>query len=145
MKPIVRRESRVLPFENLFDHFFGTEFNKNFNDQAQRINPKTNVIESDNEFILEILVPGFEKKEIQINIDKDTMSISAEVSKELNEAKGEYKRKEFVLKSFKRSFTLPEMIINDAISAQYENGVLKLTLPKKEEAKPTPARQISVN
>lgn len=103
-----------------------------------------NIHETAEAFHLELNAPGRNKEDFAIQIDKGLLTISYE-KKETNEEKN-YKtiRKEFTYKSFKRSFSIDENINTDSIQARYENGVLKLLLPKKEVIKNTP-KQIAVN
>ncbi|WP_317168457.1 Hsp20/alpha crystallin family protein [Costertonia aggregata] len=86
------------------------------------------------------------KKDFDINVENNTLSISAE-SKTENEEKdenGKYTKREFSFSSFKRSFSLPDSVSDEDIKASYENGILKLSIPKKEEARPKPPRQIAI-
>ena len=95
-------------------------------------------------FKIELAAPGLEKGDFDINVEKDQLTISAkkETSNEVNDEK--FTRKEFSYSSFKRNFHLPEHVQGDAIEASYENGILAIVLPKKEEAKELPARNIEV-
>ena len=87
---------------------------------------------------------GFKKGDFNIELDNDVLIISSEVKKE-NESKEEnYSRREFSVSSFKRAFTLPETVDKEEINAVYEGGILKLTLPKREEALPKPKRLIEI-
>ncbi len=95
-----------------------------------------NIVENENEFELQILAPGFTKKSFTIELEKNTLLVTGTTEKvEANDEKETLKftRKEFMVRDFKRSFTLPETIDVDAIKANYENGILAVTLPKKEE------------
>ncbi|EDM44730.1 small heat shock protein [unidentified eubacterium SCB49] len=94
-----------------------------------------NIIENEKDFVLHILAPGFTKKSFEIALDKNALSVTGTVEKtDVKEEKPtlNFTRKEFMVKDFKRTFTLPETIDVDAISANYENGILAITLPKKE-------------
>ncbi|MCB0524086.1 MAG: Hsp20/alpha crystallin family protein [Saprospiraceae bacterium] len=101
--------------------------------------PATNVTENDDAFNLALAAPGFDKKDFVLNVENGHLTIEAR-HEEKNEVSGEkaerFLRREFRYESFKRSFKLPETINVDAIKAVYDNGVLKVELPKKEEAKP---------
>lgn len=97
--------------------------------------PSVNVKEEDDRFMLEIAAPGLAKDLFTISLEKDVLSISAE-KKDDNESVSEnYKRREFNYTSFKRSFYLPDTVNGDSIKAEYENGILYVQIPKKEEAK----------
>jgi HSP20 family protein len=98
--------------------------------------PATNIIENEEAFMLEMAVPGFSKKDFKINLEKNTLTISSEKEEkaEDNEAQS-YRMREFNRKDFCRSFKIPETVNVDDIKAGYKNGILTLTLPKKEEVK----------
>lgn len=115
--------------------------NYNLKTQAVAVHPKTNVSETEEGFNLEILVPGIEKNEIKISVDKGILTISYEAPKKEDEKK--MLRHEFKTASFRRSYYLDEKINADAIAAKYENGILYLTLPKKEEVKEA-AKEITI-
>ena len=106
--------------------------------------PAVNIIENKNNFELELAIPGRNKEDFKIEIEKNILSISAETKSESEITESKYTRREFAYTSFKRVFTLPDHIDNDQINASYENGVLKLTLPIKEEALPKPKRAIEI-
>jgi len=102
-----------------------------------------NISENNNSYNLEFNVPGRNKEDFKINVDKGLLTVSYE-KKEETEAKDiKSIRKEFSYQSFKRSFTLDEKINADSIEAKYENGILNVILPKKEEVKVAP-KQISI-
>ena len=108
--------------------------------------PATNITENDQAFHLEIAVPGFSKEDIKINLEKDVLTISSEKEKnEQSDAKNEqvFRLREFGPRNFCRSFSLPEAVDKDAIKAEYLNGILMVTLPKKEVVKVT--KEIRVN
>jgi HSP20 family protein len=107
--------------------------------------PAVNIKENEKDYELELAVPGRKKEDFNIEIDKDVLTISSEIKYE-DEAKEEnYTRREFGFSSFKRAFTLPETIDSDKIEANYEDGLLKFVLPKKEEALPKPKRMIELS
>lgn len=106
--------------------------------------PAVNIKENENGFELQMAIPGLHKDDVNIEIDENVLTISSEVKTETESKEESYTRKEFTYGSFKRSFTLPETIDEDKINAIQENGVLKLTLPKKEEALPKPKRLIEI-
>ncbi len=120
------------------DWFGGME---NFNAAV----PAVNIKENETGFELELSAPGRKKEDFNIEIDDNLLTISSETKSE-NETKEEnYTRREFGYTSFKRSFTLPESVDEEKIGASYENGILKFTLPKKEEALPKPKRLIELS
>ncbi len=109
--------------------------------------PAVNVIESENDYQIEVAAPGMKKEDFKIDLDKNQLTISSEKkSEKKNEKKGSYTRREFSYQSFQRTFTIPEHEVDgDNISAKYCDGVLCINLPKKEEAKPKPAREIKIS
>lgn len=124
---------------NLFDELFNnipSNWGKDFSNQIG--NPKVNIHETADAYHLELIAAGRNKEDFKVNIDKDLLTISFE--KKENVENKDYKtiRKEFTLNSFKRSFSLDEKIKADAIEAKYENGILKLLLPKKEQVSIAP-------
>ena len=102
-----------------------------------------NVKETENEYVLEVIAPGFQKEDFQVNLDNNTLTVSAE-QKEITENKNEtFIRKEFKQQSFKRSFTIDKNIDAESIVAKYVNGVLTLNLAKKQVVKPS-VKEISI-
>jgi HSP20 family protein len=108
--------------------------------------PAVNIKETAKDFQLELAVPGKKKEDFTIEIDQDVLTISSETKKEEEkiEDNGRYTRKEFSFSSFKRAFTLPEIVNTNDINAVYENGILVLTLPKKEEVQENTKRLIDI-
>ncbi|HQW02030.1 MAG TPA: Hsp20/alpha crystallin family protein [Saprospiraceae bacterium] len=97
--------------------------------------PSVNIVEHDAHFTMQLAAPGLQKSDFNINIENDYLVISAEKKTEKEETgnEGKFTRREFNYSSFKRSFQLDENINREGIAASYENGVLNITLPKKEE------------
>lgn len=131
-------------FNGLLDNFLTEGFNPwaEFN---QHKLPAVNVKESDDSFALEVEAPGFNKGDFKVEVHNEKLHISAQVDEKKEETKEHYSRKEFSTSSFQRSFVLGKNLIDaEAISATYEGGILHVTLPKKEEAKPQPSRLIDI-
>jgi len=107
-------------------------------------NAAVNIAETDDNFRVELAAPGWAKADFNIELDNDVLTIHAK--KEAVEAKeGEkFLRREFIAKELKRTFNLPDTIDTTAISAEYVNGILTLTLPKLEEAKPQAPRKVDI-
>jgi len=103
--------------------------------------PSVNIVEHDNQFVMQLAAPGLEKSDFNINIENDYLVISTEKKTEKEETgkDGKFTRREFNYKSFKRSFQLDNNINREGITAAYENGVLNITLPKKEETAKKPS------
>lgn len=93
--------------------------------------PAVNIRETDQAFELQVELPGFTREQIQLKVEKDILTLSAEAKKESEETKGHWHRREFGYSSFRRSFQLPQTIIQEQIKAKHTDGVLYLTLPKK--------------
>lgn len=109
--------------------------------------PSVNIKETPKEYILEVAAPGLERKDFNIEVDNRTLTISAE-KEEKKEEKSEdngYSRREYSFNSFSRSFTLPEDTKEGSIDAKYENGILKLTLPKSKEGTSKTVKRIEVS
>ena len=121
---------------------FPTAFGKTVREDVLQF-PPVNIVEKDSNYQLEIASPGFEKADFNVSLDGNLLTISTEKKEEKNETTDKMIRKEFSYRSFKRSFTLDEKIDIDHIVAKYENGILKLELPKKEIAKAV-AKAISI-
>ncbi len=140
------KKTERLPF--IFDDFFNTDWlGGTVNTNKIGFNtPAVNVKETDNDFTIELAAPGLVKEDFNIELDNDVLVISSEVKME-NETKddGKYTRKEFSYNAFKRSFSLPDAVDGSKIEASYENGVLLVGLPKKEEAKVQPKRLIAIS
>jgi len=128
---------------NVFDDLFNAFPNTWANEVKGSSAAPVNITENENSYELEFVVPGRNKEDFTINVDKGLLTVSYE-KKDQPEAK-EVKslRKEWSFQNFKRSFTVDEKINADAIEAKYENGILKVLLPKKEEVKNAP-KQISI-
>lgn len=104
--------------------------------------PSVNIKEDEDKFVVEVATPGLKKEDLSISVDNDVLTISS--VKKGEEPEG-YSRKEFSYESFSRSFTLPETVNGEAISASYEYGILAVSIPKKEEAKPKPKMEVSIS
>ncbi len=139
---LVKRNHNLV-FPSLLDEIFRTDWNGGRQDFNNAL-PAVNIKENDVNFTVEVCAPGYNKEDFNVEISQKTLSISCEKEFE-NEVNNEhYSRKEFSSASFKRRFNLPETVNYDAIQAKYENGVLTLSLPKREEALPKPKRLIEI-
>lgn len=105
--------------------------------------PAVNVKENKNAFKLDVAAPGFKKGDFKLEVQDGRLTISGETKEEKEDKDEKYTRQEYRYSSFSRSFTLPENVKSDDISAEYADGVLKVTLPKKK-AEEKPATQIAV-
>lgn len=109
--------------------------------------PSVNIKETDNNFEVEMAAPGMKKDDFSIELDGNMLTISSEKENKVEEKEGDkYTRREFSYQSFTRSFQLPKDVVDaEKIEAKYENGVLNLVIPKKEEAKQKPPRLIKIS
>ncbi|WP_421921155.1 Hsp20/alpha crystallin family protein [Marinifilum sp.] len=136
-------------FPSFFDNFFSRDWmdwnTTNFSTTNTTL-PAVNVKEDKNEFTIEVAAPGMDKKDFNINLDNNQLTVSSERKSEVENKGDKYTRKEFSYCSFQRSFQLPSDVVDgDKIKANYSDGILVIHLPKKEEAKPKPARIIKIS
>ena len=131
-------------FDKFFDDFFSGNLNEFVGSDYFLSSPSTNIKETDEGFEIELAAPGLEKADFNLNLDQEVLTIEAKRENKSEETTDKFVRREFNYTSFKRSFTLPESVDTNQIGAKYENGILNITLPKKEEAKPLPARNIEI-
>ena len=122
----------LFPFSPMFSDLFETDF---FSNKFASNLPAVNIKENGNEFIVEVAAPGLKKNDFKITTENGLINISAEHedTKEMKDEK--YTRKEYNYNSFSRSFALPENVKYENVMAKYEDGILKLLIPKMEEAK----------
>jgi HSP20 family protein len=104
--------------------------------------PPVDTYEDEHNFVLKLEVPGIDEKDIDVHVDNNTLTVHGERNIEKEEKEENYRRIERQYGSFTRSFTLPSSVDQGQVSAHYDNGVLKIKLAKKAEAKP---KQIKVN
>jgi HSP20 family protein len=135
----------AVPFPSIIDELLKPDWlggMQNFNTNV----PAVNIKETDTSFGIELAAPGKNKEDFNIEIDHNVLTISSEEKTEKEEKtnEGKYTRKEFSYASFRRAFTLPETVNTESINATYENGVLHVALPKREEALPKPKRLIEI-
>lgn len=125
----------------VFDDFFNSiPARTNFSGTL----PAVNVKETEDDYQVELAVPGLKKEDFKVEINEGVLTIAAERKTDNEEKKEGYTRREFSYTNFTRRFTLPETADEKNISASYNDGILAISLPKKEEAKPQPARLIEI-
>jgi len=140
---LAKRNTANRAFPTVMDELFkdllgGTQY-------THKAVPPVNIRETEQSFTVELMAAGMKKEDFNIEVDNELLTISSEVKAENVEENGKFTRREFGFTSFKRSFTLPETVKEDEINATYEDGILKLTLPKKEEALPKAKRSIEIS
>jgi len=128
------------PFSDLMRDFFG---NEGYCDDYNAI-PEANISEEKNKYQIELAVPGLEKKDIKVEIDKDILKIHHESSDEKKNENNRYFRREFRYNSFARTFIIPESVDDSKMKAKYENGILTLELPKKPISEIEQKREIRI-
>ena len=122
------------------------DFDRDFNSWDLHSNiPTVNVVENTKDYRLEMAVPGKDKKDFKIKVENHELTISSEKKDEVKEKKENYMRREFSYSSFSRTFRLPDNCIAEKIEAKYENGILILTLPKKEATVSNSSKEIKVS
>lgn len=136
-------------FPSLFNRFFEgdlMDWNSSNYSSTDTTLPAVNVRENSNEFLIEVAAPGLTKKDFKVHYDNGRLTISSEKKNEREARKDEkVTRREFSYQSFQRSFSVAESVVDAGkINANYENGILHITLPKREEVKPKPAREITI-
>ena len=132
-------------FPGIVDELFGRDFLPNLFEFQTGINmPSVNIIEGKEDFRIEVAAPGLEKGDFKINLENNVLTISSEKEEKNEEKEERYMRREFSYTSFRRSFSLPQTVEADKIAANHNNGVLTITIPKREEAKVKPAKQIEI-
>lgn len=136
------------PMPQVLNRFFDSEFdswlNKNYSNTNTTL-PAVNIKETEDAYLLDFAAPGYKKEDFVIELNNDVLTVSSERKVEEEENDENFTKKEFSYESFTRSFNLPELVEGDKIKATYKNGILEIKIPKKEEAKPKPVKQIKVS
>lgn len=130
---MVRRNAQPV-LSDFISNFFDTDLTDRL-DRSLKVLPKTNIIENEDSYNVEMVVPGFSKEDFNLNVEKDLLIVSAqkeENKEEKNDSKVIFR--EYSVQSFERSFTLSNDVDINKIEASYENGILNLNIPKKKEA-----------
>ncbi|WP_238555055.1 Hsp20/alpha crystallin family protein [Chryseobacterium sp. P1-3] len=128
--------------------FFNRELfnwgNNNYSSTSTTV-PSVNIMENADAYEVQVAAPGMEKNDFQIKLDGNLLTISSSKQDSSETKEKNFTRREFSYQSFQRSFELPKDVVDqENIQAKYENGLLKLTIPKKEEAKQKPPRLIEI-
>ena len=143
-RDVMRRETLPSIFHDFFkpwDRWFDT--NGGSMPQMMTV-PAVNIVEKQDHFEISLAAPGMKKDDFNIDVEGNLLTISAETEQRREEKDERHTRQEFNYTSFSRAFTMPDGVVRDKIDASYENGLLRLMLPKTEEAKKTPSKHISV-
>ena len=129
--------------DDIFNRDLPSVFSSNFNTGITL--PKVNIKETADDFMIEMAIPGLKKSDFHIDIENQVLSISSETKDEKVHKDENYTCREFDYSSFKRTFSVPESVNNKKINASYNEGILSILLPKKEEVKQKPARSIKIS
>ena len=151
MKTLVRQNATLFPsLPSLLEDFFNRDWADSTlaNGNYPATLPAVNVRETNEDYIIDVAAPGMKRDEFKVELDNNVLTISSirEENQEEHDETRNYTRREFNYQSFQRSFTLPEnKVEGEKISARYVDGVLHITVPKKDEAKVKPVKQISIS
>jgi len=148
MSLIKRNGNTFSTLPSLLDDFFSRELfnwgNNNFSSTSTTV-PSVNIKETADNYEVEVAAPGMEKKDFKVTLDDNLLTISSAKQQSQEKKEDNYTRREFSYQSFQRSFELPKNVVDDdKIIARYENGLLHLTIPKREEAKQKAPRTIEI-
>lgn len=133
------------PLTAIAEHLFNGNIGDVVGSDFVKTQPYSNIIETEEAFRIELAAPGLEKNDFQINIEKDSLKISVEKKKEAVTENEKFTRREFGYTSFFRSFNLSDNVNTEEISAKYENGVLYISLPKKQKEQTSIKRTIEIS
>jgi HSP20 family protein len=145
---LIKRNEDYPAWSNLFNDFFNRDWldwtNRNFSDTNTTL-PSVNILEGTDSYEVDMAAPGLEKKDFKIELNHGVLTISSEKKVENETKKGmQFSRREYSYQSFSRSFTLPDTVESEKISAKYENGVLKVVIPKKDVTKTRSSKTIEI-
>ncbi len=152
MKTLVRTNGNLFPsIPSLLNDFLANEWIDNsvgdWKSNGSTL-PAVNVRETNDDFIIEVAAPGMKRDDFQVELDNNLLTISSqkENRQEEKDTDGNYTRREFSYESFQRNFALPgDKVESDKIAARYTDGLLHITVPKRENAKVKPAKQIAIS
>jgi HSP20 family protein len=152
MTTLIKRKNG--PFSSILPEIFNTErlfgpslldLEWTFWDTEQAFDvPSANIRETEKEYMVDVFAPGFKKQDFKIEFSEGMLTIHAEKEDKSEETKKDYLHKEFSFSSVRRTFSLPENIKEDKIDALYDNGILHLVLPKKDQGKNKITKEIKV-
>ena len=142
MLPNVRKNSF---FPSLMDDFFGKDFYPVLFEKDTKISkPAVNVMEEEKEFNIELAAPGLTRKDFNVDLDHDVLTISSEKEEKTEDKKENFTRREFSYSGFSRSFSLPDTVDAEKIKASYQEGILRVSIPKKEQHIEKTLRKIEI-
>lgn len=127
-----------------FPSFFSDTLERLWSDETLNWVPAVNIRERSEDFVIDLAVPGMNKDDFSVEVDNGVLSVSGERKNETEDKSDKHTRREFFYGSFRRNFSLPESANPDEVKAAYKDGILTLTIMKREESKLKPKRQISI-
>ena len=132
-------------YPSYMDQFLGRDYYPaHYQRNGFKSLPAVNITESENGYTVEVAAPGLNKKDFKIDLVKNSLTIASVREDKQEENNERYTRREFQYTNFSRSFTLPETVDGEKISAVHKDGILYVEIPKMEEAKEKPVRQIAI-
>ena len=129
------RFSPYSPLSDLFQDLFGDSSKEKMEYKNYECAPSANILENNQGFELQLAIPGIQKEDVKISLEKNILNVSSEKEAAQLDENTRFTRREFVFGTFSRSFTLPDTIDTDKIGADFTDGILKITLPKRAETK----------
>lgn len=146
MSLVKRNEKGLFPsFDALWDDFLGNDFFKKRFELGTSM-PAVNIKETDEEYLLEAALPGLKREDIQVDVENGVMTIQSSSKANKEEKDGErVTRREYSYSSFSRKFSMPENAVEERISANYTDGVLKISIPKQQGDTNQPKRSINIS
>ena len=131
---------------SLVEEFFNGELFPKFFDAESRYSiPAVNIVENKDEYRIDVAAPGLNKEDFKIQLENNVLNVSSEKEEKREEKDERIMRKEFSYASFNRSFTLPMTVNSEKIKATHKDGILQIVIPKKEEAREKPSREIKIS
>ena len=141
----VRKNGMMRPrFSSMFDQLFNNDLGMFLGRDSNENLPAANVVETSDDYQLELAAPGLTKKDLMIDIVGDELRIEGNKENGENSNYDRWTRREFNYSNFKRSFTLPNTVEGSKISAKYEDGILQVIIPKKESERQELSRNIKI-
>lgn len=139
---IIRMQQRPR-FANLLDSFIEREFSTGFERNCGSV-PSTNIIERNDQYEIQLAVPGMSKEDFKMEVENNVLSISYEKKEEENKQEENYLRREYSLEGFTRSFTIPKHADAENIKARYESGMLYVAIPREDPEKLKLSKRIEI-
>jgi HSP20 family protein len=143
---LIKFNRDLLPtVNNWMDDFFGRDMLDLPTSGFGYTTPKVNIREDNDNYYVEVAAPGMKKDDFNLSLENNVLTISSELKEDHEDKNDSYTRREFSYQSFSRSFTLPESVNYEKIEAKYNDGILSILMPKREEAKQKPAKSIKIS